>query len=109
MMTSIAIVAQEMRACGACRPCEMWLSQHHHFHNGAATIWEAVRIMATAQLWRVIQDRGPAETIVTWTPSDRRLKRHTPATISENEIADIVAFLHALTSGTLAESTSDRA
>ncbi len=73
-----------------------------YFHNGAVSdLTEAVRIMTTAQLGRVVQDRGPAEPVIEWNVQQRRVTRFTPGTISEAEIADIVAFLHALTSETL--------
>lgn len=75
-----------------------------YFHNGAVSdLSEAVRIMATVQLGRVIQDHGQAEPIIEWNARQRRITRSTPSTISEAEIADIVAFLHALTSERLKE------
>ncbi|MEZ5850427.1 MAG: cytochrome c peroxidase [Hyphomicrobiaceae bacterium] len=71
-------------------------------HNGAVTdLREVVRLMATAQLARVIQDSGPAAAVVEWNSQSRRFSRYVPATISEVDIADIVAFLHALTSDRL--------
>ena len=71
-------------------------------HNGAVTeLSDVVRIMATAQLAKVIQDKEPAAPIVEWNPDTRRFSRYVPGTISEGEIADIVAFLHALSSDSL--------
>lgn len=75
-----------------------------YFHNGGVSdLTEAVRIMATVQLGRVIRDHGPAEPVIAWDARQKRVTRFTPDTISETEIADIVAFLHALTSDTLSK------
>jgi cytochrome c peroxidase len=72
-------------------------------HNGAVTdLAEAVRIMATVQAGRVVTDGGRPETVVEWSAETRRLTRRTPSPLSEAEVADIVAFLGALTSDRLA-------
>jgi len=77
-----------------------------YFHNGSvADLSEAVRVMATVQAGRVIGD-GPVATRVEWSPETHRLTRRTPSPLSETEIADLVAFLKALTSDRLAGRTN---
>lgn len=77
-----------------------------YFHNGSvADLTEAVRIMATVQAGRVVSD-GKVETIVEWSPETRRLTRRTPSSLSEADVADIVAFLQALTSDRLRPASS---
>lgn len=76
------------------------------FHNGSVDdLSEAVRIMATVQAGRVVTD-GKVETRVAWSPETRRLTRRTPRALTEAEVADIVAFLHALTSDRLARAAA---
>ena len=75
-----------------------------YFHNGSvADLAEAVRIMATVQVGRVVGANGPIEPIIEWSPEMQRLTRRTPSPLSEAEVADIVAFLGSLTSDMLAE------
>jgi cytochrome c peroxidase len=70
-----------------------------YFHNGSVNdLAEAVRIMATVQTGRTVTDRVAIEPKISWSPSDRRLTSYTPAKLSEAEVADLVAFLEALTS-----------
>lgn len=77
-----------------------------YFHNGSvADLGEAVRVMATVQAGRIVGD-GPVATLVEWSPETRRLTRRTPAPLTEAEVADIVAFLEALTSDRLARRRS---
>lgn len=72
------------------------------FHNGAVDdLAEAVRVMATVQAGRVVTE-GRVETRVEWSAETRRLTRWTPLPISEAEVADLVAFLEALSSDRLA-------
>lgn len=75
-----------------------------YFHNGSVDdLAEAVRIMATVQVGRVVGASGPIEPIVEWSAETRRLTRRVPSPLSEAEVADIVAFLKALTSDALAK------
>ncbi len=74
-----------------------------YFHNGSVDdLTEAVRIMATVEAGRVIADNPRVEPVVSWSAQSRRLIRYTPSTLSEADVADIVAFLKALTSERLA-------
>ncbi len=74
-----------------------------YFHNGSVSdLTEAVRIMAVAQSGRVLSDRPSLEPVAAWVPSERRIMRYKPTPISEADIADLVAFLRALTSDRLA-------
>lgn len=78
------------------------------FHNGSVSdLTEAVRIMATVQAGRVVTDRK-VDAIVEWSPEMRRLTRRTPSALTEAEVADIVAFLGALTSDRLAAAAEVR-
>ena len=78
------------------------------FHNCAVDdLAEAVRIMATVQAGRVVTDEPRVAPRISWDPETRRLTRHTPSPLSEEEIAAIVAFLEALTGdGLKARATS---
>lgn len=74
-----------------------------YFHNGSVDdLTEAVRIMATVEAGRVISDNAHVEPVVSWSADSRRIMRYTPSTLSEADIADITAFLKALTSERLA-------
>jgi cytochrome c peroxidase len=74
-----------------------------YFHNGSVDdLTEAVRIMATVEAGRVISDSPRVEPVVSWSADSRRIMRYTPSTLSEADVADIVAFLKALTSERLA-------
>lgn len=65
-------------------------------HNGSVTeLEEAVRIMASAQL-------GRAGNYLLWSAQDGALREIDQAAPSDKEVADIVAFLQALSSDTLA-------
>jgi cytochrome c peroxidase len=74
-----------------------------YFHNGSVDdLTETVRIMATVQCGRVVTDDLRVEPIVAWSNDRRRLLSYTPSTLSNGGVADIVAFLNALTSDRLA-------
>lgn len=74
-----------------------------YFHNGSVgDLKEAVRIMATVQAGRVMSEDGKVATRVEWSPETLRLARRTPSPLSEAEVADIVAFLEALSGDALA-------
>ncbi len=77
------------------------------FHNGAVDdLAEAVRIMATVQAGRVVTDEPHVAPRISWDPETRRLTRHTPSPLREDEVAAIVAFLEALTSDRLRDRAS---
>lgn len=68
-----------------------------YFHNGAVEeLREAVRIMARVQLDQPLDNRPENDWRVTWSPTDRTLHATPDAALSDAEIDDIVAFLHAL-------------
>ena len=74
-----------------------------YFHNGSVDdLAEAVRVMATVQAGRVVTDAARVRPVVEWSPETGRLTRRTPQPLSEAEVADIVAFLGALTGDRLA-------
>jgi cytochrome c peroxidase len=73
-----------------------------YFHNGSVSdLTEAVRVMAVSQSGRVISDRPVLDFVASWLPDERRVMRYRPTPISETDIADIAAFLQALTSDRL--------
>ncbi len=66
-----------------------------YFHNGAvADLEEAVRIMAGAEL-------GLTGHYLVWSSRDKALMELSSPALSEQQVRDIVAFLHALTSDAL--------
>lgn len=70
-----------------------------YFHNGSVDdLAEAVRVMATVQLGRVVSDAATVEPIVEWSPERRLFTRRTPQTLSRADVAAIVAFLKTLSS-----------
>ncbi len=76
-----------------------------YFHNGSVSdLTEAVRVMAVSQSGRVLSDNPILKPAVAWLPGERRVIRYRQTPVSEAEIADITAFLRALTSGRLAEA-----
>lgn len=78
-----------------------------YFHNGSVPdLTEAVRLMAETELARVVQDAVPADTVIGWDAAQHRITRYTPLTISQADIADIVAFLRSLTSNRLRTATA---
>jgi cytochrome c peroxidase len=74
-----------------------------YFHNGSVDkLSEAVRIMASAQLGATLgKDKGAVRAVV-WSPAERSFKREEKRTVSDRDVEDIVAFLGALTSESLA-------
>ncbi len=74
-----------------------------YFHNGSVSdLTEAVRIMAVSQSGRVLSENPILQPAVSWLPGERRMMRYRQTPINEAEIADITAFLRALTSDRLA-------
>ncbi|MCK9531953.1 MAG: cytochrome c peroxidase [Hydrogenophaga sp.] len=68
-----------------------------YFHNGSVTdLAEAVRVMASSEL-------GRTGRYLVWSPRTASLTRLDKPALSDREVDDIVAFLHALTSDSLAE------
>lgn len=77
------------------------------FHNGAVDdLAEAVRVMAVTQTGRVLSEAATLEPEIEWSPERRRLVRITPTPLSERDVADIVAFLEALSSDRLKAAQS---
>jgi len=71
-------------------------------HNGAVTkLEEVVRIMSSAQ-------RGYTGHMLRWSDRDQVLYEQTQRKLSEHEIEDIVAFLHALSSDALKQAAAER-
>jgi len=73
-----------------------------YFHNGSVDkLPEAVRIMAAAQLGASVGGTAtPAHTVV-WSPEERLFNRMERRAVSDQDVEDIVAFLHSLSSDTL--------
>jgi cytochrome c peroxidase len=73
-----------------------------YFHNGSvATLGEAVRIMAASQRNVLLADDHHAGRTIVWQPDDARLSVTDRTVLTENDIADIIAFLESLTSDSL--------
>lgn len=75
-----------------------------YFHNGSVMdLAEAVKIMASAQLAAVIGDEAKNIPLrqVWWAPESRTLKNTVKKHVSDDDVADLVAFLSALSSDTL--------
>lgn len=80
-----------------------------YFHNGAVSdLSEAVRVMATSQLAAVITDDSRQRTAVIWSPDQAQLDLYSRRSLSEGDVEDIVAFLGALTSESLAARVAAR-
>jgi cytochrome c peroxidase len=74
-----------------------------YFHNGSVSdLTEAVRIMAVSQSGRVLSESPVLQPAIAWLPGERRMMRYRQTPINEADIADITAFLRALTSDRLA-------
>jgi cytochrome c peroxidase len=70
-----------------------------YFHNGSVdTLEEAVRVMASAQLGHPRDGDPENGRTVIWSQQERTLKSVVQEPLSEEEVADIVAFLNALSS-----------
>lgn len=68
-----------------------------YFHNGAVErLEEAVKIMARVQLGRPLDDRPEGRWRAVWEPQRQTTAVLRTATVSDDEVAEIVAFLHAL-------------
>ncbi len=68
-----------------------------YFHNGSVDeLSEAVRIMARVQLDKPSSNDGSDDWRVNWLPDKNQIDTRTNAVISDTEVEDIVAFLHAL-------------
>jgi cytochrome c peroxidase len=79
-----------------------------YFHNGSVDdLAEAVRVMATVQTGRAVTDGIHAETKVSWSSTERKLTSYAPTILRESEVADLVAFLQALTSERLRKSGNE--
>lgn len=68
-----------------------------YFHNGSVeTLEEAVRVMARVQLDKPASNRQEDDWQVRWSPERHTTGAAANAVISDAEVKDIVAFLHAL-------------
>lgn len=77
-----------------------------YFHNGAvADLAEAVRIMAAVQCDATLDDDADDRTTIDWRPETGLLTSVRPQRVSERDIADLVAFLGALSSDRLTART----
>lgn len=77
-----------------------------YFHNGAvAKLEDAVRIMASAQLGASVDGAPRDGGKLNWSAEERVLKRVERRTVSEQDVADIVAFLESLSSEWLVART----
>jgi cytochrome c peroxidase len=73
-----------------------------YLHNGSVDkLAEVVRIMASAQLGADIGPSPGAARTVTWSPSARAFQRSERRVLGDRDVADIVAFLEALSSESL--------
>jgi cytochrome c peroxidase len=74
-----------------------------YFHNGSVTeLAEAVRVMATAQLNAEISDDPDRRRVAHWNAAEGRFERIEKRILTNRDVDDIVAFLNALTSDSLA-------
>jgi cytochrome c peroxidase len=70
-----------------------------YFHNGSVDkLEDAVRVMASAQLGLAVSGIAPPVHGVEWSPDERIFKRFERRALGDREVADIVAFLNALSS-----------
>ncbi|MCV6610625.1 MAG: c-type cytochrome [Amphritea sp.] len=77
-----------------------------YFHNGSVdTLEEAVRIMATMQLGKVISNASDKDRSVFWRSEEQTYSVAENRALSDSEISDIVAFLESL-SGSLPDTAS---
>lgn len=68
-----------------------------YFHNGSVdSLEEAVRIMATLQLGKVISENETDDKHVFWSGADRGFNISDNRALTNNQVSEIVAFLHAL-------------
>ena len=70
-----------------------------YFHNGSVgDLKEAIRIMATVQLNKVVKKTSNNEKRYYWSPNDKRFYVEDDISLSESDIDDIASFLESLTS-----------
>jgi cytochrome c peroxidase len=75
-----------------------------YFHNGSVeSLEEAVRIMAAVQLNMALSDTEQDDQAIYWSDAEKKFTVARGRALSESEVKDIVAFLHAL-EGKLPES-----
>lgn len=68
-----------------------------YFHNGSVeSLEEAVRIMAAVQLGKISSERETDDRRVYWSGGDKVFRIADDGALSDNEVAEIVAFLQAL-------------
>jgi cytochrome c peroxidase len=73
-----------------------------YFHNGAVDMLsDAVRIMARAQLGATLRPAPGPDYAIAWSPVERSFRREEIRVAGDRDIADIVAFLGALSSDAL--------
>ena len=78
-----------------------------YFHNGLVeSLEEAVRIMAAVQLGKVFSERETDDRHVYWSGDDKAFRIADDGALSDNEVAEIVAFLKALDGELPAGSTA---
>lgn len=74
-----------------------------YFHNGAVEdLAEAVRVMAVTQLNAVVTNDSRQRTTVLWSPEETAFDMVSRRALSDQDVGDIVAFLGALTSDSVA-------
>jgi cytochrome c peroxidase len=74
-----------------------------YFHNGSVSdLSEAVRIMASAQLGRLMREDPRSGRFVVWSAPDRMLSSIDRSALTDQQVDDIVAFLKSLTGDRLA-------
>ena len=68
-----------------------------YFHNGSVnSLEEAVRIMARVQLGKVISESQEDDKVVYWSGVEKEIRISEDRALTDNEVSEIVAFLHAL-------------
>lgn len=68
-----------------------------YFHNGSVnSLKEAVRIMAKIQLAKKNSNKKEDDSLFYWSQESRQIYNVTNQALDDNEIEDLVAFLHAL-------------
>jgi len=70
-----------------------------YFHNGSVDdLKEAIRIMATVQLNKVVKKTANDEKRYYWSPNDKKFHVEDDISLSESDIDDLASFLESLTS-----------
>ncbi|HEX8964271.1 MAG TPA: cytochrome c peroxidase [Rhodocyclaceae bacterium] len=76
-----------------------------YFHNGSVNdLAEAVRVMASAQLGRLMREDPRSGRFVVWSAPDRMLSSIDRSALTDPQVDDIVAFLKSLTGDRLAQA-----